>query len=356
VSRFGLIAMLTPMLVQYLVGLCCLRRNPDAVDITVGDLVLDVAAQKHRDVDITVTLHEDDGALRAFKAYEVKREGEPLDVAAVEQLCIKLRDMPEVTHRAIVSASNFTDGAIAKAAAHDVVLFALKPWTEPLRDQFPEFAGIGRPNDFLRRFDSNLLCWVDWRSHIYAPDGPRVFNYDYSKPIFAGDSKVHKEFRTMGEFVDALLFRSTETLCSLEPAETVARTFPGQPMLENAEFEVSPSWPHTHTLQVVEDQAFLKFESALARVESVTISGRLQWQKRKRPVEFQILKSVPTGEVFAGAAVADWGSPDGRMFAMIFSPDSRTIGIHTIQLQEKHKNAIRQLKIPLPATPLNSSQ
>ena len=69
--------MLTPMLVQYLVGLCCLRRNPDAVDVTVGDLVQDVAANKPRDVDITVTLHEANGTVRAFKAYEVKREGEP---------------------------------------------------------------------------------------------------------------------------------------------------------------------------------------------------------------------------------------------------------------------------------------
>lgn len=38
--------MLFPMLVQYLVGLCALRNNPDAVDVTVGDLVLDTAARK----------------------------------------------------------------------------------------------------------------------------------------------------------------------------------------------------------------------------------------------------------------------------------------------------------------------
>src|SRR5437868_1805442 len=100
--------MLTPMLVQYLVGLCCLRRNPDAVDVTIGNLVLDTAADKARDVDITVTVPDADGSMRAFKAYEVKREGEPLDVSKVEQLCIKLRDMPSITHRAIVSASGFT--------------------------------------------------------------------------------------------------------------------------------------------------------------------------------------------------------------------------------------------------------
>src|SRR6266545_8237276 len=120
--------MLSPMHLQYLVGLCCLRRDPTAVDVTIGDLVLDTAAGKARDVDVTVTI-TDDGRTSAFKAFEVKREGEPLDVVTVEQLCLKLRDMPSVTHRTIVSASGFTGGAIAKAEAHNVELFALKPWT-----------------------------------------------------------------------------------------------------------------------------------------------------------------------------------------------------------------------------------
>lgn len=62
------------------------------------------AAGKERDVDVTVTLSESPGIVRAFKAYEVKRDKAPLDVADVEQLCIKLLDMPSVTYRAIVSA------------------------------------------------------------------------------------------------------------------------------------------------------------------------------------------------------------------------------------------------------------
>jgi hypothetical protein len=341
--------MLTPMLVQYLVGLCCLCRNPDAVDVTVGDFVLDVAANKTRDVDITVTLHEDNGTVRAFKAFEVKREGEPLDVATVEQLCIKLRDMPAITHRAIVSASSFTDGAIAKAAAHNVQILILKPWTKPLADQFPEFKNVGRPDEFLRRFESNLLYWVDYQLNIVAPEGPRSFNYDNSKPVFAADGSVHEKYPNLTAFENALLLRSTENLFSLEPAQTISRTFPAEPMTENDDFVASPAWPHTHTIGVVEDQVFLKFDTGLALISSVTISGKLQWRKRKRIPEFHILEFVPTGEVFAGAAIADWGSPEGKMFAMIFSPDSRTIGIHTIQLQEKHKNAIRRLKIPLPA-------
>jgi hypothetical protein len=342
--------MLTPMLVQYLVGLCCLRRDPDAVDVTIGDLVLDVAASKPRDVDVTVTLHEEDGTVRAFKAYEVKREGEPLDVTTVEQLCMKLRDMPSVTHRGIVSASNFTDGAIAKAGAHDVQLFVIKPWTQPLADQFSEFKDVRCPDQFLRRFESNLLCWVNWRLSILAPDGPRSFTYENSKPLFAADGSEHKKFPNLAKYTDALLFLSTEILFPLEPAQTIARTFPAEPMPDNEDFVATPPWPHTHTLGVIEDQVFLRLETGLAVINSVTISGSLQWQKRKRVPEFHILERVPTGEAFAGAAVADWGSPDGKMFAMVFSPTSRTVGIHTIQLQEKHKNAIRKLKIPLPAS------
>ena len=96
---------LTPMLVQYLVGLCCLRWDPEAIDVTIGDMVLDEAADKERDVDVTVTVAESDGTKSAFKAYEVKREGSPLDVADVEALCLKLLDMPSISHRAIVSSS-----------------------------------------------------------------------------------------------------------------------------------------------------------------------------------------------------------------------------------------------------------
>lgn len=62
--------------------------------------------------------------------------------------------MPEVTHRAIVSATNFTESAINKAAAYNVELFTLKPWTKTIAEQFPEFPNIGRPEDFFRSVES----------------------------------------------------------------------------------------------------------------------------------------------------------------------------------------------------------
>jgi hypothetical protein len=331
------------MVVQYVVGLCCLRRHPDAVDITVGDMVHDAAASKDRDVDITVTLEEADGAVRAFKAYEVKREGEPLDVASIEQLCMKLRDMPKVTHRAVVSASGFTDGAIAKATAHSVDLFVLKPW-KPEGQDAPSVAHAPR----ISSFSSHLLCWVDWSVHLLAPNGPQSFTYNDAAPLFRHDGAAHGLFGDLAKLLDALLLRSTEILFLLEPAQTIARAFPLEPVADNDSLEVGPAWPHTHTLDVTRDEVFLAFGDRLAQLRSVTISGRLQWQRRRPPLECHILEDVSRREPFAGAALAEWGSPDGRMFAWVFAPGSRTVGIHTIQLEPRHRNAIRKLKIPLP--------
>jgi hypothetical protein len=89
-------------------------------------------------------------------------------------------------------------------------------------------------------------------------------------------------------------------------------------------------------------------QDAVAKLTEHTLSGSLRWERRNRAPRFLILERIPGGEPFAGAAIAEWGSPDGKLFAMVFSPESRTTGIHTIVLEEKHKNAIRRLKIPLP--------
>jgi hypothetical protein len=201
-----LVHMLTPMLVQYLVGLCCVRANPAAVDVTVGDLVLDEASKKRRDVDITVTVREDSADARAFKAYEVKRERQPLDVDTVEQLCAKLHDMPSVTHRAIVSASGFTDGAIAKAIAHDVELYVMQAWDSPLAEEFPEFKGVGPPSEFLRQWHTMLLYWRGAQLDFIVPDGPPSFTCEWSTPLFASNGSPHKEFPSVRKYADALLY------------------------------------------------------------------------------------------------------------------------------------------------------
>jgi hypothetical protein len=336
--------MLTPMLVQYLVGLCCLRHNPDAVDVTVGDLVLDTAAQKKRDVDVTVTVEEEDGNVRAFKAYEVKKEGKPLDVATVEQLSIKLKDMPKVTHRAIVSTSNFTEAAINKAAAYNVELLVLKPWIKPIESQFPAFPDVGLPHTFFPSFESTLLYWIGPHIYLIVPTGPSSFTWTEDTPVSTAKGQKHKTFSNLGAFKNVMLMRSTTILFPIEPACTVLRTFPFLSRLDS-EFEVGPPWPHTHTLQVSEDNAFLSLDDKLHRIDSVTINGSLQWQRKKVVPQFYSIESVPGGTIFAGSVIAARGNDDGRMLAIIFPSSSRELGFHEFELSERHRNLIRGLKL-----------
>jgi hypothetical protein len=125
------------------------------------------------------------------------------------------------------------------------------------------------------------------------------------------------------------------------------RTFPCSTIPNVVDFEAGPAWPHTHTLQIENDKCFLKLNDNLYPIQTVTIAGSLQWRKRKRIPDFYVIEAIQGHAVFAGAAVADCGSEDGKMFAMIFPSKSRTLGIHQFELNEKQRNIIRKLKIPL---------
>lgn len=342
--------MLTPMMVQYLVGLCCLRHDPEAIDVTIGDMVMDDAAGKERDVDVTVTLTGGDGEITAFKASEVKHEGKALDVAAVEQLVQKLSDMPKVTHRAIFSTSGYTDGACAKAANHGVELYTLRPWDRPISQDFPDFPGLGTPGEFLAHTQSSLLYWADHHMHFVASSGPPSFTIADDTPVVSPDGKAHAAYATMLDYKNDLLMRSTGILYTNDPASTVLKTFPCV-MKESGEgYLAGPAWPHTHTLDLASDGAHLQLDGLEPfQLDSVTISGQLQWRKQVIEPEFKILERVGDQSIFAGAAVADYGVDDGRMFAMIFPDKGRELGIHNIRIPEKQRNMIRDLKIRAPS-------
>lgn len=122
--------MLTPNEVHLLVGILTRVSRPEGVEIELGSMVYDEAAEEERDVDVTVRSTNSNGVVAAFDGIEVKRHTrQALDVAQVEQLCKKLNDMPDITHRSIVSASGYSEPAIRKARRNDVDLFLLKDWS-----------------------------------------------------------------------------------------------------------------------------------------------------------------------------------------------------------------------------------
>lgn len=337
---------LSPMLVQYLVGLCCLRWDPDAVDVTLGDMVLDTAAGRDRDVDVTVTVAESGHTTHAFKAYEVKREGAPLDVGKVEQLCVKLLDMPTVTHRAIVSASGFTAGAEAKAAHHGVQLFVLRPWTRPLQEQFPLLTMKGTAEECIP-MRMWLLWWLQPQLSLVSRAAKCGFVVQPTDRMLDSRGNLHSEYSTFAAYREDLLLRSTEILFPLEPAATVARTLPDPRSAAEGVTLAGPAWQHTHTMDVGQDDVHVTTEYGLCRLDVVTISGHLQWQCSDEKVKYFVIESVPGGEAFAGAIIS-LGARDGNMTGLVLSPKTREIGIHMVRLADKHKNAIRRLTLDLP--------
>jgi len=342
---------LSPMLVQYLVGLCCLKWDQAAIEVTVGDMVLDTAANKERDVDVTVVVAEPDGSIKhAFKAYEVKRESVPLDVSDVEALCLKLMDMPSISDRAIVSASGFTSGAQAKAAHHGVELFTLRPWTRPLQEQFPLLTMQGTADECFP-MSQMLLCWVGEQFSLLAREAKGAFNVAPGDQLLDGTCHPHGRFPTFGKYQQELLLRSTEMLFALEPAAGVLRTFPVPFSCPAGQTAAGPAWPHTHTIDVRSDDVHVRTNDGAFRLDLVTITGHLRWQRGAGRGQYYVMERVPAGDAFAAALIA-LGLRDGDMTCLVFSPKSRDLGVHLVRLSEKQRNVIRGLKleIPKPAT------
>jgi hypothetical protein len=335
---------LRPMVVQALVGLCCLRRHPDAVEVMVGDLVLDAAAKKRRDVDVTVTMEEADGSIRAFKAYEVKREGRPVGVGTVEQLSAKLLDMPAVTHRAIVSSSGYSEGAISKAEARGVELYAFRPWEAVSGSPVPSF-GRERLPISAGQFRRQLLCWGAWRVYLHAPDGPSSFTWRFEDKVLNKKGGSHDEFLTLGDFVSELLLRSTQILVQMQDRDSLVAAISDRQPEDGEGPGVVPLGKHTHTLEVSADNVFLELGPKFVQVASASISGDLEWQHSVGELKYHLVERVPDGEPFAGAAIAEYGTPDERMAAFVFAPGSQTVGVHPVVLDKRHREAIRQLRI-----------
>jgi hypothetical protein len=334
------------MQVQCVVGLCCLRRNPGAVDVTIGDMVMDGASEKTRDVDVTITMDEGD-AVRAFKAYEVKREHAPLDVVAVEQLCAKLNDMSTVTHRGIVSASGYTAPAMKKAAAHGVELYEIRPWSRAIQEDFPKMPFTGSAAEHFR-FAQSLLYWMPGCAiHLVAPAGPESFQFDWAAPVLEAAGRAHRQFPDMAAFRTEILQRSTSVLFAIEPARTVRNTFP-LAIAGPDPIAVGPEWPHTHTLDVRRDEVYLSIQQASVQIEQVTISGFLRWECKVLAPAFYVVTNTRDGSVFAAAAVAV-GPGEDQLMAIVFSPSSRTTNVHRVELTERQRNAIRSLKVRAPS-------
>ena len=330
------------MLLQYLVGLCCLRASPEAVDVILGDMVFDPAAEKKRDVDVTVKINDPTGAVFAFKAYEVKQEKKPLNVAAVEQLAMKLIDMHNVTHRGIVSASGFTKAAQIKAAKHRVDLYVIKPYELGTLGQFPELEKKGfAPGQMNTR--KILLYWNSVEVHLVVPNALGSFSIVGSDNVYNADGSPHLIYSSFGHYREGLLLRSTEILISCEPTLSEANALSSLATSKSSPLASQP-WRHAHTIQVRNDEVFIRVSDQLQQITDVTLTGYLQLREDLLGVDYYLMKRVSDNDIFAGGIVSA-GIRPGTMQALVAVPHSTKLDIRLITLQDKHLNAIRSLRL-----------
>lgn len=120
--------MLTPNDVHQIIGLLSYSFSSEDVDIELGSMVLDKTTNTRRDVDITISFKDESGKQVSLTGLEVKDHTRPLDVSHVEQLAIKLKDMPSVNTKGIVSSSGYTRPAMKKAKAHGIRLYRFEDW------------------------------------------------------------------------------------------------------------------------------------------------------------------------------------------------------------------------------------
>jgi hypothetical protein len=75
---------------------------------------------------------------------------------------------------------------------------------------------------------------------------------------------------------------------------------------------------------------------------SVSLAAtELAW---KITVDLLVNGDLVPAVVFAGAVIAA-GQREGQMYALVASPESASVGVHIVALEERHLNAIRQLSI-----------
>ncbi len=334
------------MLVQYLVGLCALKWDADSVDVevTLGDMVPDEASGSSRDVDVTVKVNTADGVY-GFKGYEVKHWGTALTVDDVDALVTKFNDMSAITHRAIVSSSDYSDTAIAKANYHGIELYQFKPWDKPLSDQFPDLTPMSSvPTDHIRTLALNL-CWPV-QSFWLGTNSPN-FDIPSDGKLFGPDGKQHREYKTFNDFSEAMVLRSTGILIHSKPvlakADPLIQAHRGADKSSQLD---EPQWDFAHTLDTAGDEVYIIADDGKRyQINDLTISGQVRWEVQK--VAYSVLERVPDGEVFAGAVVAA-SDVSGQMSAAIFPAQGRDLTVVPyFRLEKRHLNSLRQLRIAI---------
>ncbi|MBA7680122.1 hypothetical protein ES703_88430 [subsurface metagenome] len=317
--------MLSPTDVHYLVGLLTQVSNPENVDIILGNMVHDNIADKDRDIDITVTYKDANGLISAFNGIEVKRHSRPLDVTHVEQLTAKLNDMPDLSHRGIVSASGYTKPARKKAEARGVDLFSLIQWNNTMEG----FEHISFPPDFFMK--EMTLIWADRPLLTYNPSEnipDEIKNQITKNPsvggVTGGEDNSHI---TIQQLSDKLNLSALTVLKDREDLKSLA---PG------AEKQVK-------CLLERIDGIYVDLKDSKLYLKQALLQGKVKWNERSISPEFKIL--IKEGELkpYVGCAIAELSQ--GNLVGFTVSQVDRSLKLINIPLSVRNREKIKLIKL-----------
>ncbi len=277
--------MLTDSDVHYLAGLLLLLSTDSNVRIDLGKKVVDATIPKPRDVDVVLTTTKEGVDEHSLGGIEVKDHDRKLDVTHVEQLGAKLRDMPALETRGIVSASGYTDPALKKCEAYGVRALCLQRWVpaeSPLNH-------VSFPAD---------LCFS---APLLVPHGPIGLRYTSG----SNDSVVNpaESARPCEWYVDGVRQANITTIGQLNDA-ILAAFHEGLPEDMRNHITENGPFPFDMRLLFTEKEHMLTLNGDTYKIDSVAIQGNLSRKVDQIPMDWRALVDATSGDYFAGAGVA----------------------------------------------------
>lgn len=318
--------MLTPTDIHHLVGLLTMASSPDDVDVELGSMIYDVAAEEERDVDITITYPSKSGGTAALSGREVKAHRRPLDVTHIEQLCIKLKDMPSITQRAIVSASGYTRSARLKAAAHGVELFAFCPW-DPTAPGW-DYLRIPSP-DTLRFHERN----IDWCT---PPNVTLLFSerlrHDENTAAIAGTLRTTSSTgepsawgKTTADVTHRILHHAQQLISEDD---------------ENKKLADDVVRRQNITVHLM-NPPIIEFPSRRLPLLHAIVTGSVKWKTATLPMTLRMLQRDGESTPLVACAVGETGG--GDLVGIRFG-DDRSLGLVRVSVAARNLEKIRRFR------------
>jgi hypothetical protein len=283
--------------------------------------VYDIAAEKFRDVDVTV--EHPIANVVALKGIEVKKHKQPLDVTHVEQLALKFKDMPTIKAPQIVSASGYTAGAIKKAAAHGVELFKLVDW-DPSRYSFPH-ADFSQASVFTVRqpefLDGPHVSLTVSNGAALADADPKLFLLTNER------GEPHSSGISYEEFKANVINQATHSWSQQR---------------ESSLLPVGVQKPLSIHLQF-SDRPHVRCGEIVGEITAVNVEGLIQWRETRTKMDGKVLVSESTDEPLIGCVLAEL--PMGNLIGITASNADRTIKFINVTVSARNLRVIRDMRL-----------